>query len=208
VFLLIRCLITKKNILEVPDIVKRLSSEGIWSITTPLQVGADYFEYSDSSSALQCQDPNTVKAVALQLYGMAKSGRYLMHNAPEYYAYWNEFFIPQNWHCSKKNTITVDADGSLKRCVDIKGGLERFNIMDLEKYEDQYEKALEGAFECKGCYWDPAVETTMRGYWDQMEAIKSFRHELTDKQLKGLNPEARRWFEEKNILSENLPRTT
>lgn len=193
---LVACItVTKDNIEEVPEIIAKLSRNGIWGIVTPLQVGDETFEYSGNVPALQETRQGVVKIISGVLFEMAKSGRYLMHNAPEYFLSWSRYFIRQDWKCTNKSCITVDADGSLKRCVDRKLGLEKFSILTLEDCWEEYCEALEKPVECKGCFWDPAFETSLRAStWDQDVAVDSFRHELTDEQIEGLSPEARKWF--------------
>jgi len=194
---LVSCItVTKDNIEEVPSIIEELSRNGIWGIVTPLQVGDDTFEYSGHVPALQETRPEVVDRVARKLFEMARSGEYLMHNAPEYFASWNRFFIRQDWKCSRKSCITIDADGSLKRCVDRKLGLEKFSVLTLEDNWEAYCEALKEPPACKGCFWDPAFETSMRAStWETADAVDSFRHELTESQLNRLHPDVRKWFE-------------
>jgi MoaA/NifB/PqqE/SkfB family radical SAM enzyme len=188
--------VTKHNIDKLPELVKFLSSHGIWSITTPLQLGGNGYDYSKGSKSDQCTDEKKIREISGELYRMARSGKYLMHNHPDFYASWEIHFTKLDWKCSHKTGLTIDADGSLKRCVDKKGGLEKFNIRSLPTKEKQYEEALAKEYTCRGCYWDPAYETELRGEWrDQKVALGSFRHELSSKQLSQLLPECRRWFE-------------
>ena len=194
---LVACItVTKENILEVPSIIRKLSTEGIWGITTPLQIGDDSFEYSGKTDSLQCRDEGMIRSVASKLKEMALSGEYLMHNAPEFYDMWDTYFVKQNWKCTSKSALTIDADGSLKRCVDKKGGLDKFSIFDLDSLNGikRYEREIEEPHKCKGCFWDPAVETTLRSKIDRDAAVGSFRHDLTEVQKAKLSPESRRWF--------------
>jgi MoaA/NifB/PqqE/SkfB family radical SAM enzyme len=193
---LVACItVTKDNIEEVPSIIEELSRNGIWGIVTPLQVGDDTFEYSGHVPALQETRPEVVDRIAGVLYDMAKSGEFLMHNAPEYFLHWKLYFIQQDWKCSRKSCITVDADGSLKRCVDRKLELEKFSILTLEDNWEAYCEALKEPPACKGCFWDPAFETSMRAStWETSSAVDSFRHELTDAQFNRLKPETQKWW--------------
>lgn len=187
---------TKRNLEEVPQIVKRLSRNGIWGIVTPLQVGDDTFEYSGRTPGLQETGIDRVRQVARRLRHMAESGKYLMHNSPEYFENWERYFIAQDWVCTKKSAITVDADGTLKRCVDRKLGLEKFSILTLEDQWSNYCEELKKPAACKGCFWDPAFETSLRAEtWELGAAVDSFRHELTDRQKRMLLPDVRKWFE-------------
>lgn len=197
---LVACItVTKNNIDELPEIIEGLTKEGIWSITTPLQVGDDTFEYSGTSRDLQCTDTDKIKSMARTLKEMALSGKYLMHNAPEFYDLWEHYFVAQDWKCKGKYNLTIDADGSFKRCVDKKGGLNHFNVKDILDNDMWYEylEAVAQPHECKGCFWDPAVETMLRGEsWSEDDAVDSFRHDLTPERISKLLPEAQRWFNE------------
>lgn len=197
---LVSCItVTNRNIREVPSIIEKLSKNGVWGITTPLQMGDMTFEYSGFDKDLQVVSQLEVYEVSQELFHMARSGRYLMHNAPEYYQYWTKYFIRQDWKCTNKSCLTVDADGTLKRCVDRKAGLERFSLFDLDDRMAEYELALQEDFDCKGCFWDPAFETALRAEtWDDKAAVDSFRHELTPTQRATLMPEVRKWFGTEN----------
>lgn len=193
---LVSCItVTNQNIQDIPEIVRVLSSEGVWSITTPLQRGGIDREYSAFSPELECTDPKVFLPIARELKEMALSGKYLMHNSPEFYDWWEEYFHNRDWVCSAKNALTIDADGTMKRCVDSKGGLERFNIMELERDFSEYLAEVSKPHGCTGCFWDPAFETSLRAAtWDRETAVKSFRHELTPEQFSNLLPDVQRWF--------------
>ncbi len=195
---LVSCItVTDYNIKEIPAIIEELTKNGVWSITTPLQVGDGTFEYSANTPGWQCKDQSKVLELAEKLKEMALSGKYLMHNDPGYYDYWERYFIKQDWKCQSKGTLTIDADGSMKRCVDRKAGLGHLNILNLvtEEAWKKYDKLVNSEFECKGCFWDPAFEaSTRQRLWDRKTAIDSFKHNLTSSQISKLLPEAQIWF--------------
>ena len=194
---LVACItVTNKNIRDIPQIVRVLSSEGVWGITTPLQRGGMDREYSAFSPELECDNPEEYLDVARELKEMALSGKYLMHNSPEFYDWWGRYFHARDWVCETKNALTIDADGSLKRCVDQKGGLDRYSILNLDVELEDYLDSVSKPHGCDGCFWDPAFETSLRAKtWDRESAVKSFRHELTPEQNSNLLPEVKRWFE-------------
>lgn len=118
---LVSCMtVTKRNIEDIPRLVEKLTKEGIWSICTPLQTPDPIWQYQYSSgSRKDLPTQEQIESVSSILVLMARSGNYLMHNAPEWFEVWPSSFLSQNWKCDKKSGLTVDADGSLLRCVDI-----------------------------------------------------------------------------------------
>lgn len=198
---LVACItVTKYNIMDLPKIVHRLSSEGVWSICTPLQVGDPNYTYDYSSGSrddLPTQEQ--VEEISLVLSKMAHGGRYLMHNDASWFDAWPGNFLAQNWMCSNKATLTIDADGSLRWCVD-QALPEDFTLFDLEVPEnlERYAEILKDEVpHCGGCFWDPAYESVKRGLdtlISEADGRKSYRHELSPGQVEQLIPEARKWF--------------
>jgi MoaA/NifB/PqqE/SkfB family radical SAM enzyme len=197
---LVTCItVTKKNIEFLPSIIQELTREGIWSICTPLQCPLQILRYDYSSG-----DPNhlpsqeQVERVAENLSFMAKSGRFLMHNEPEWFETWPQYFRNQTWKCRDKGNLTIDADGNLRLCVDIHMPFT-MSIFDLSMSYNvkKYADAIRKEPPCNGCFWDPAFESLQRSTREgltQEEGRKSFRHEMTNEQIGQLLPEAQKWF--------------
>jgi MoaA/NifB/PqqE/SkfB family radical SAM enzyme len=197
---LVTCItVTKHNIDSMPDIIKMLTKEGIWSICTPLQCPLPIYQYEYSSGErkdLPTQEQIDNMSPTLSL--MAKSGRFLMHNESGWFDLWPENFLPQVWKCHDKSVLTVDADGMLRLCVDHPLPV-RMHVLDLviPSNAQKYMEVISRKPFCAGCFWDPAFESIQRATRKgstQEEGRKSFRHELTDGQVSKLIPEAQKWF--------------
>ena len=167
-------------------VIPSLSKEGIWVIHTLLQKAGGEYNYSQpytevSSMLVPVEKRREFERVAEELYWMAKSGNYRMHNTPEYYLLWTRL-LDHNIRCSKKSVLTVDADGSLMRCVDFYQGLDFFKVWDLldEKKREAYLEKLKEAPACsKGCTWDPMICSSVRNaFYDKEIGKASFRHEI------------------------------
>lgn len=195
---LVTCItVTKKNIKKLPEIIEQLTSEGVWSICTPLQIGGQGYEYSQGEVS-DLPTAEQIDWIFPILSLMAVSGRYLMHNDAEWFNTWPEIFRAQNWKCHNKSMLTVDADGSLRYCVDIPLS-EPIYLWDLEQPEkfNRYLELLPGPTPCMGCAWDPAYESISRAM-DVSRGIskgrESFRHELSVDRISKLIPAARKYF--------------
>ena len=182
--------VTKYNIEELPEMTEKLTELGIWSIHTLLQYGDENYDYSqgyENSKEFFVNDREKIERVSKKLAEMARSKKYLMHNIPEYYDNWTNFYdMKQNgkmWFCSKKAALTVDADGSLKRCVDWKGDVNKFKIFDLEDESklNEYIEMLKKPAGCTlGCApWDPAWQTAyMSEHYDTQKGVDFFKHDM------------------------------
>ena len=196
---LVACItVSRSNINELPAIVNFLSTEGVWSICTPIQRGGRDYDYSCGGS-WNMPSAHQIAVTSAELSKMASSGNYLMHNDPSWFDLWPGYFLQQNWRCSTKSILTVDADGSLRRCVD-QPLSKPISIFDLSLQAGNEYPALvaEGAPErCGGCFWDPAYESIMRAQNPELsleEGRRFYRHELSDEQLSRLIPDAGKWF--------------
>jgi len=161
--------VSKYNIDYLPQMVDYLTSQGIWSITTPIQVGdwnkdgSNEKEYSGGTEDM-LPSIEQVRACADTLYKMAASGEYLMHNDKEVYGYWEKYFIAQDWKCGKDNSVlTIDADGTLKRCVDTKDGLEEFSFSMLASASDSIH--TDWFKEMEESFWDSYYEAFYGSTW-------------------------------------------
>lgn len=197
---LVTCItVTKKNIDSLPDIIRFLTSEGIWSICTPLQCPPEIlrYDYSQGDTA-DLPSQEQVEAISPILSMMASSKRFLMHNEPGWFDLWPKYFRNQTWKCHDKSILTVDADGSLRLCVDIP--LKKWiHVLDLNKEGtvQLYSDLLKEKPPCGGCFWDPAYESVSKGTREGMseeEGRKTFRHELSEEDILQLIPEAQKWF--------------
>lgn len=197
---LVTCItVTKDNIDFLPDIITKLTKGGIWSICTPLQCPPPLFRYDYSTGETHNLPSQVqVETMAPTLSAMVKSGRFLMHNESGWFELWPKWFRNQSWKCHDKSNLTVDADGSLRLCVDVPLPVS-IHVLDLviPSNAEKYAEVISRKPPCCGCFWDPAYESIKRATREgatQEEGRKSFRHEMTEAQISQLLPEAQQWF--------------
>ena len=170
--------VTYKNIGQVPSMVELLTKEGIWTIVCPCQTAKPGYQYS-SGDPEELPTRLAFMRMGETLSKMARSGKYLMHNRPEWFEAWVRYGYNQDWVCSGKQLLTIDADGYLRRCIEIP--LEKdLHILDLdtEKGRKEYAELLIPPPKCRGCFWDCAFETQqMKDEFKDLEARAHFRHE-------------------------------
>jgi MoaA/NifB/PqqE/SkfB family radical SAM enzyme len=195
---LVACItVTKKNIEMLPSMVVNLTSEGIWAICTPLQFGGIGYEYS-KGKVIDLPSQEQLDIISPILEEMAVSGKFLMHNGPEWFREWPLTFRKQDWKCHDKSVLTIDADGCLRYCVDISllVPIRAWQLRE-EVFLEQYRRLLKLDTPCLGCFWDPCYEGTHRALSEDYGIEKgreSFRHEMTEERISKLLPEAQKWF--------------
>jgi len=164
---LVACItVTRKNIEEIPQLVKTLSKRGIWSIISMINVGKKGFQYSSPEHKMKdllfksnTEDIQFLNGISAELIDMKQSGKYLMHDEIVNFEAWPKYAITQDWHCSKFVKFTVDADGSLLCCVDWHGK-KNYNILEMNR-DSRFENFLKEFYfdtsECPGCNWSPLI---------------------------------------------------
>ena len=188
--------VSKHNIEYLPGIVRTLTGNGIWSILCMLQVGHNGYEYSqgdpkDLPSEAQIQD------IFPRLAKMVRSKKYLIQTSAEWFEFLMEHGVEQQtWKCNDKASLTIDADGSLKHCVDVPLP-KRLTIFDLEQDAglNLYNQLIKNP-KCEGCLWDSAYDSInrSRNILGEKEAQRLYRHELTNEEIEALIPNARQYF--------------
>jgi MoaA/NifB/PqqE/SkfB family radical SAM enzyme len=195
---LVACItVSRRNIEMLPAIVANLTGEGIWAICTPLQLGGEGYDYAQGSiNDLPTQEQLDKYSPVLEQ--MAESQKFLMHNGPEWFHEWPTSFRKQEWKCHDKSVLTIDADGSLRYCVDIAlpTPIYAWDLRDETVFRT-YKLLLERDPGCDGCFWDPCFEGTHRALSEDYGIDKgreTFRHEMTEERISKLLPEAQKWF--------------
>jgi len=198
---LVACVtVNRKNIRYLPDILRALTSEGIHSIFTPLHIGGPGYEYAQGNvEDLPLQED--LDEISPLMYEMVKSGRFLCSNDAAWFNVWPKHFRKQDWMCNDKGLLTIDADGSLKYCVDIPFREEdRMNVFELntETGQKKFLDIIQKGPPCKGCLWNPAYECIKRAR-DPHIGIESgrerSRHYVAEERLELLHGGAGRYFE-------------
>lgn len=197
---LVACVtVTKANIELLPNYLKMFTEQGIHGIFTPLHIGDSRYEYGRGDpSYLPSQ--NQIEDVSVEMYKMVASGNYLCSNDASWFNVWPEHFLKQDWMCYDKGLVTIDADGSLKYCVDIPFRPEdRMYAWDLESPggRKRFLKVVQKGPPCKGCLWNPAYECIKRSRDPEIgidEGRNRARHWIDPERFHQLHGGAGRFF--------------
>jgi len=197
---LVACVtVTKHNILRLPRTLSFLTQLGVHGIFTPLHIGGPEYEYGQGSWE-DMPSQKDIDMMSTAMYEMVKSGEYLCSNDAEWFETWPKHFLKQDWICNDKGLVTIDADGSLKYCVDIPFRQEdRMHVHELETSEGRKKwlETIQKGPDCKGCLWNPAYECIKRSRDPEIgveEGRRRSRHCVPDDQAKKLFNGAGRWF--------------
>jgi len=197
---LVACVtVTKWNIESLPTILRFLTGEGIHGIFTPLHIGGPGYEYGQGHRE-DMPSQEQLDEISPQMYEMVKSGRFLCSNDAAWFNVWPEHFLLQDWMCNDKGLITIDADGSLKYCVDIPFREEdTMFIWELATEEGQkkFLDVIQKGPSCHGCLWNPAYECIKRARDPEIgieEGRKRSRHHVAPDRWNKLFGGAGRYF--------------
>jgi MoaA/NifB/PqqE/SkfB family radical SAM enzyme len=153
--------ITKKNLSDIPEIVKILSDNGIWVNLCPVIHGKeDFWEFrTEVPGGFRFTDTDIPKLndIMTNLLQM-KLGGYKIAVPDSYLINMSKFGIHINWKCKELVQLRIDADGALMLCNDIRGEVaKKYNIlyMDKEKFVEFKKdwKKERAKKDCPGCYW-------------------------------------------------------
>lgn len=194
---LVTCItVSKENIEWLPAMADALTSIGVWSIFTALQVDrTGKKEYSGGDPSM-LPEPYQIEIISKALAKKVRAGKNLMHNTAEYFERWNDLFLKQDWKCTEalNRVLTVDADGSFRRCVDMHGDvdgscvqglrLDRTGNPDLtaeeeEEFWNRFIRSVDDTnFVCQGCFWDPKYEAALKcSTMPYEDVVATYRHD-------------------------------
>ena len=158
-------IISSKNFEQVPDLVRKLSSEGIWSVLGIVHSGSENFWKFRSSCDDMVLSREQVNWISDCLFNLKLEGL-LIHNCFEYFRMMRMFYN-FSWNCASSGLkyLIVDSDGSLMACNDIdKGVMRKFKIFDIENEWEAVKVAWHAEVEdCKGCCYNHMVQVHRSG---------------------------------------------
>jgi len=179
----LHCTITvdNTNLVEVPSIIKYLTSQNTYSEITPMLFGKhSVYDYTSDYETLKDRlftekDKGRIDHTMAEVVRMKKEG-YLIHNTDNYLLSWSQWGVKQQWKCNYPVNIVVDADGSMRLCLQIKGNrVARHYVGNLDFKEflkDWYKDYNEY---CRGCYWNCAYEAKyVYEKTGSIEAVKQY----------------------------------
>ncbi|MBW2963511.1 radical SAM protein [Candidatus Woesearchaeota archaeon] len=152
--------INRKNIEQIPELVDRLSQEGIYVNLCPVIWTNQEREYSQQipeDLKFKPSDEMLMNHVMIKLLQMKHDGARI--SVPDSYLInASRYGINVDWQCQDFSQLRIDADGALTLCNDFRTDLtEKHNVLDLtqKKYlafvKDWYETRAKT--KCGGCYW-------------------------------------------------------
>lgn len=163
-------IVYRKNYRYVPMLVDELNARGMWSIVGLCQFPRDendnIFSYRcwDEDNVFREEDVKGLKKVSNKLVDMKDEG-FLIHNVHTYLERFSYFASPKNrflWHCSEPCYMTIDEDGTLMACPDIRGNVEKLNLLELDLAE--YEKVwYSDVSKCPGCFYNHQFQAEAGG---------------------------------------------
>lgn len=198
---LVACVtVTRRNIEALPDFLRTFTRLGVHSIFTPLHVGGPEYHYGRGDpSELPSQEQ--VERISSIMYEMVSSAQYLCSNDAGWFLVWPDHFLRQDWKCRDKGLLTIDADGSLRYCVDIAFRDEdRMFVWELktESGRNKFLEIIQKEPPCHGCLWNPAYESIKRVRDPEIgesEGRQRARHYVDPQRLSSLYGGAGRYFE-------------
>jgi MoaA/NifB/PqqE/SkfB family radical SAM enzyme len=147
--------VTKHNIHEIPTIVEKLNSIGVWSLFNLVNQKKEGFVFSSDKANNLVPSQAEIEKAVLNIKRMITEG-YLIHDPPETFDMWVQNGVKGNWHCSRLSKIVIDCDGTLQCCVDWKGEkYSKLSFLDLTKdnFSEFENLFLRDIWKCSGCAW-------------------------------------------------------
>lgn len=166
--------VTRKNILDLPNLVQHFTDMDIWSILSFFHVApvseSLYWWYrgpaTEENEELVFKDTlddrilvERISRIFVQNYDKMK-----LHNQKAYFEVWTKYGITQDWHCHEWVCPAINPDGSLMACID-RPLTKPWSIFDLGKNKPEidmqiYDSFKKTIYDCdRGCLWDHMWET-------------------------------------------------
>ena len=155
--------IQRQNIHDIPELVQRLSDEGIYINLCTIQHTRDKsreFSRADVNQGnrrFREEDRQLLRESAATLTDMRRRGVKIA--VPASYLENMEHYAPDcSWRCERLSQLRIDADGGMMLCNEYRTPLaDSFNIVGLARDQwAEYQQIWIGereSTECQGCYW-------------------------------------------------------
>ena len=156
-------IINRRNIKEVPFIVKKLSYLGIWTNIIPVHYGKGFkwelrTENISNEFKIRELDRPIVEKTINELVKMKKKGYRIINSVNYFESLAKVNCSPIGWHCTEFPRLRIDASGSLWICNDVRGDVaSKYNILTLNKKTfKQFRRDWQTdkqRLKCPGCAW-------------------------------------------------------
>jgi len=174
------------NLRLVPDIVKFFTDHNIWVITSPLHDDPDNHDFwmyrytGPHNDRIKPEQQKDIEWYCEQMLDLKKQG-YLIHQfEPFFEEYFPKYGVGLDWHCKEPALLTIDSDGSLMCCIDLRGErVSKYKIWDLidpeklKQFKKDFKKDVQV---CPGCCWDHILESEHMYAEDPNRGKKNFQH--------------------------------
>lgn len=165
--------ITKKNLEDVPKIVRILTENTIWANLCPIisaQPGEEFWEFRSAAPRDLLFTPDDAPLIDRVMQEILLIPNVRLAVPREYLLQMSQYGIPgRYWKCQDISQIRIDADGGMILCNDFRGWIaDQFNILEMPKKWEEFKKAWEKQrqeFSCPGCYWS--------AHWAAVHRIKT-----------------------------------
>jgi MoaA/NifB/PqqE/SkfB family radical SAM enzyme len=153
-------IIHKESYKYIPDLIKLLSIQDIWSIVGYVHSGSEpYWEFRNKCDNLLLNDKE-IDWISNELYKLKQDPKIKLHNVKEYFIHMQEYAPALDWHCGGNiEYLAIDEDGTIMACPDYRGArCPNHNIfnLDLQQLQKDWEKDI---VECKkGCYYNHMLQ--------------------------------------------------
>lgn len=158
--------ITRKNISNVPDIIKRLGKK-YWIEITGLDTAKDdSYDFSGYASEMpdlifHKKDKALIKKIFREIRELKQSGEYMIHTNQIVLDETEKHLINADWKCQTFSNLAIDADGTVRLCLR-RNPFKRFNILDFENagIREEFTRTwYEYVKDCKGCLYDCQIQS-------------------------------------------------
>jgi len=150
-------IIHKQSYKYIPDLIRLLSNQGIWSIVGYVHSGKEnHWQFRDNCPEMEL-NKDEIKWISNELLKLKDDPNILLHNVREYFELMPKYY-KYNWHCLSLEYLTIDEDGSIMTCPDYRGKkCEKYSIfnLDLNQLEKDWHKDIEF---CSGCYYNHMLQ--------------------------------------------------
>jgi len=151
-------IIHKKSYKYIPQLIRHLSSLGIWSIVGYVHSGkSQIWKFRENCSEMMLNEKEA-QWISKELLKLKDDPSIMLHNVPEYFELLPKHY-KLDWHCGGNiEYLTIDEDGSIMTCPDIRGmKCQEHKIfdLDLKRLQRDWQEDIK---QCPGCAYNHMLQ--------------------------------------------------
>jgi MoaA/NifB/PqqE/SkfB family radical SAM enzyme len=151
-------IIHKKSFKYIPELIKHLSSLGIWSIVGYVHSGKSQIWRFRENCPEMLLNEKEAQWISQELLKLKEDPTILLHNVKEYFEGLPKHYNLVGWNCKPPiEYLTIDEDGSIMTCPDVRGiRTQEHRIFDLNlnALQRDWEMDIKG---CE-CYYNHMLQ--------------------------------------------------